>query len=268
VGIAEQNLVGVATGLALEGFRTFAYAIAPFITMRAYEQIRNSLALLCVHRELNVNLVGVGAGVGYDVSGPTHHCLEDLSVMRTLPNIQICSPSDAVTARKFLDYALGVNRPKYLRLDSKPLPTLYGSGEDLDFGKGFHEFRKGSGLCIVATGYMTHTALGAAAVLAADGLAPGVIDLFMLRPLDEAALFAALRGYDCVVTAEEGFVNKGGLDGLVSSILQNGGSRARFARIGFGDAFVYSLGDRRHLHAISGIDEDGMIGTIREMLRG
>ena len=94
VGIAEQNLINVSVGIALEGYKVFAYAIAPFITMRCYEQIRVNLALLSNIRKLNVNLIGVGAGYSYPVSGPTHQCYEDISIMRTMPNMQIFSPRD------------------------------------------------------------------------------------------------------------------------------------------------------------------------------
>src|SRR5258708_19783665 len=98
VGIAEQNLINVSAGLALEGYKVFAYAIAPFITMRCFEQIRVNLALLSEVRTLNVNLIGVGAGYSYVVSGPTHQCYEDLTLMRALPNMQVLSPSDHVAA--------------------------------------------------------------------------------------------------------------------------------------------------------------------------
>ena len=94
VGIAEQNLINISTGLALEGFTVYAYAIAPFLVMRAYEQIRINLSLHAQLRDVNVNLVGVGAGLSYDVSGPTHHCLEDITIMKVLPNLEVFSPSD------------------------------------------------------------------------------------------------------------------------------------------------------------------------------
>ena len=265
-GIAEQNLVGVAAGLAIEGFVSFAYAIAPFITMRAYEQIRNNLSLLSHHREVNVNLIGVGAGVSYDVSGPTHHCLEDLIVMRTLPNIHVCSPSDWVMARKFLDYAVSVSAPKYIRLDSKPVPALYDEASEIDFRKGFHVLAEGERLCIVATGFMTHTAKRVLERLSAQGRRVGLIDLFMLRPMDSDAFFEALKGYDRVITIEEGFIDKGGLDSLVSSILFSKKARVLFDRIGFGDSFVFSLGDLRRLHAVCGMDEDGIMERALGML--
>ena len=127
VGIAEQNLINISTGLALEGFTVYAYAIAPFLTMRAYEQIRVNLALHAQLKEININLIGVGAGLSYDVSGPTHHCLEDITIMRTLPNLIVFSPSDWILAQKFVDYSIKVKKPKYLRFDGKPLPQIYRS---------------------------------------------------------------------------------------------------------------------------------------------
>ena len=125
VGIAEQNLINVATGLALEGFIVYAYAIAPFLVMRAYEQIRNNLSLLSHMKDVNVNIIGVGAGLSYDVSGPTHHCIEDLTLIRALPNIQLFSPSDWKLAKKFIEYSIKVNNPKYIRFDGKPVSGIY-----------------------------------------------------------------------------------------------------------------------------------------------
>src|SRR5436190_13891823 len=130
VGIAEQNLINVSAGLALEGFKVFAYAIAPFITMRCFEQIRVNLALLSEVRELNVNLIGVGAGYSYVVSGPTHQCYEDLTLMRALPNMQVLSPSDHVAAAALASRCRARPGPKYVRLDAQVLPVLY---DEADF---------------------------------------------------------------------------------------------------------------------------------------
>ncbi len=121
VGIAEQNLINVATGLALEGFIVYAYAIAPFITMRCYEQIRVNVAILSQVRPMNINFIGVGAGVSYAMSGPTHHCLEDLSIMNTLPNMEVFSPADYVTAQAHVKRTLNLKQPKYIRFDAKPM---------------------------------------------------------------------------------------------------------------------------------------------------
>ena len=139
VGIAEQNLINVATGFALEGFVVYAYGIAPFVTMRAYEQIRINLSQLSQTREVNVNLIGVGAGLSYDFTGPTHHCLEDLGIMRLLPNLVLFSPSDSATIDAFVDYSIITKKPKYLRLGGKALPDISFTHSDIDMSKGFRE---------------------------------------------------------------------------------------------------------------------------------
>ncbi len=147
VGIAEQNLINVATGLALEGFTVYAYAIAAFLSMRAYEQIRVNLSFHAqLKKEINVNLIGAGAGASYDLSGPSHHCFEDLSIIRTLPNLVIFSPSDWVLAKHFIDYSLKVKQPKYIRFDGKPLPKIYADPKDINWGYGFKETKRGKEL--------------------------------------------------------------------------------------------------------------------------
>ncbi len=263
VGIAEQNLISISTGLALEGFTVYAYAIAPFLTMRAYEQIRIDLSLHAQLKEINVNLVGVGAGLSYDVSGPTHHCLEDITIMRALPNFTIFSPSDWKLTEKFIDYSIQIKKPKYLRLDGKALPHIYDSIEDFEMMNGFKELVKGERICLVSTGYMTHSALKAANLLRDKRLSVGVIDLFMLKPLDEERLFETMSGYEQVITLEEAFINKGGLDSLVANILTRNGSNVRLKRMGFEDAHVFDMGSREHLHKLNHLDVESILQTIK-----
>jgi transketolase len=179
VGIAEQNLINVSAGLALEGYKVFAYAIAPFITMRCFEQIRVSLALLSKVRPMNVNLIGVGAGYSYVVSGPTHQCYEDITLIRALPNFQLMSPADHVTAGLTFDRCVSEMGPKYLRLDAQVLPVVYVDAAP-NIEDGFHVHRQGGAVCLVATGYMLHTAIVVADRLLASGVKVGIIDLFDL----------------------------------------------------------------------------------------
>lgn len=266
VGIAEQNLINVSTGLALEGYTVYAYAIAPFLIMRAYEQIRVNLSLHAQLKEINVNLIGVGAGLSYDVSGPTHHCLEDISIMRTLPNITVFSPSDWILAQKFIDYSIRVKKPKYIRFDGKPLAQIYEDINDATLKNGFCEIKKGSEICLVSTGYMTHRAVNAANMLAEDNISVGVIDAFLLKPVNEVLLFNAIKQYKCIITLEEAFINKGGLDSLVSCILNSKNSNIRLRRMGFEDAFVFDIGSRDYLHKLNNLDEDGIIKNIKKIL--
>lgn len=265
VGIAEQNLINIATGLALEGFSVYAYAIAPFLTMRAYEQIRVNLSLHAQLKQININLIGVGAGLSYDVSGPTHHCLEDISIMMTLPNIDIFSPSDWVLAEEFFDYSLNIKKPKYMRLDSKPMPAIYKDKAKIDWGKGFCELKSGVKVCLIATGFMVHQALRAAENLRAENINIGVFDIFLLKPLNADSLLEALSKYEHVITLEEAFINKGGLDSLISAILGNKGQNKRLIRMGFNDRYVFEVGDRQYLHKRNNLDEGAIVSNIRKV---
>jgi len=268
VGIAEQNLISVATGLALEGYVVYAYGIAPFLSMRCYEQIRINLALLAQTRPLNVNLISVGAGISYDVSGPTHHCIEDLSIIRTLPNITVFSPSDWVLAKRCVEYSVRVCQPKYLRFDGKLLPGLYDEAQLEEFDKGFAELALGDQVCLVSTGYVTHQALRMRDALRARGVTVGVIDVYLLRPLDESAFAAALARYKTVLTMEEGFVGKGGLDSLVTTLASRHGLPVRCQGFGFSDTYHFENGDRRSLQQLYGFDEDLIMASAVDACKG
>lgn len=264
VGIAEQNLINVSTGLALEGFTVYAYAIAGFLTMRAYEQIRTNLALSSQYKQINVNLIGVGTGVSYDMSGPSHHCLEDLAIMRTLPNIVLFSPSDWLIAEKFVDFTINTKCPKYIRLDGKPLPRIYEKNANFEWEKGGCELVKGDDICIVSTGYMTHKALKVAKELQVNNHNIGVIDVFLLKPINEEALFNILKKYKFVITIEETFINKGGLDSLISDILRCRKADIKLMSLGFEDRYIFKSGNRDFLSEISHFGEKDIIKAIEE----
>jgi transketolase len=261
VGIAEQNLINVATGLALEGFSVYTYAIAPFITMRAYEQARVNLAVSSQIRPVNVTMIGLGGGVSYVVSGPTHHCLEDLAIMRLLPNMSVYCPSDWVVAAQLVDHTRTTIGPKYIRFDGKALPALYTDPAAIDLQKGFAQMASGTNICQVSTGFMTHRALK----VAQERPGVAVIDMFSLKPCDETALAAALAPYSHVITMEEGFINNGGLDSLVTKVVREHELRCRQHPFGFNDRYVFELGSRDHLHAINSMDEAAVIKLIDDL---
>ncbi|MDO8412442.1 MAG: transketolase C-terminal domain-containing protein [Gallionellaceae bacterium] len=266
VGIAEQNLINVSAGLALEGFKVFAYAIAPFITMRCYEQIRVNLALLSKVRSINVNLIGVGAGYSYVVSGPTHQCYEDLTVIRALPNMRIFSPADQVVAASLPAKCLASNGPKYLRLDAQVLPVLYGAAAP-DFDLGFYEHKQGEKVCLLATGYMVHTALKVADKLAASGVSVGVIDLFDLCSFSEDQLQSMLASYQGVVTMEEGFRGRGGMDAMMFDYIARRGMDIRMLNIGVEGEYHFELGERNVLHEKVGIGVAAVTEKVGRFMR-
>ncbi len=266
VGIAEQNLINVSAGLALEGYKVFAYAIAPFITMRCYEQIRTNLALLSEVRPINVNLIGVGAGYSYVVSGPTHQCYEDITVMRALPNIRIFSPADQVMAAALPSRCLESIGPKYLRLDAQVLPVLYET-VPVTFDSGFHVHRAGVKICLLATGYMVHTALKVADRLAASGLSVGVVDLFDLSEFSEDQLQSVLSPYGGVVTMEEGFRGRGGLDAMMFDYILRRKIGIRILNIGVEAKYRFELGERTVLHEKVGIGPESVMKSIESFIQ-
>lgn len=266
VGIAEQNLINVSAGLAIEGYKVFAYAIAPFITMRCYEQIRVSLALLSVVRPINVNLIGVGAGYSYVVSGPTHQCYEDLSIMRALPNVHVYSPADHIAAAALFDECVANSGPKYLRFDAQVLPVLYGERSP-NVRRGFEVHHDRGLVCLLATGYMVHTALRIANRLARAGINVGVIDLFDITGFDEVRLLAALRPYGGIVTMEEGFRGRGGLDAMMFNLAANRDLAAPILNIGVEGAYSFELGTRSELHEQVGIGENAAFKSVEKFLQ-
>ena len=177
VGIAEQQAILVATGLALGGMKAFVYGIGPFVTYRCYEQVRLDLAAMNVP----VTVVGVGAGMSYEESGPTHHTTEDISCLRALPNLAITNCSDSVMAAAMAEHSLGMDRPHYVRLDRQAFPAIYGQGED--FSQGLEVVRPGGTVFLVATGNMVHSAMALAEEMKGHGLHLGVVDVYRF-PID------------------------------------------------------------------------------------
>ncbi|MCQ8102493.1 hypothetical protein NP590_00130 [Methylomonas sp. SURF-2] len=257
VGIAEQNLINVSAGLALEGFTVFAYAIAPFITMRCYEQIRVSLALLSEARPINVNLIGVGAGYSYVVSGPTHQCYEDLTLMRAMPNFQVFSPADHITAGALFERCLSSTGPKYLRFDAQILPVIYEQAAP-DLQLGFHVHRRGKHACLLATGYMLHTALKVADILEKSGIVPGLIDLVDIMRFDEERLADELAGYQGLVSLEEGFRGRGGVDAMLFDFLTRRELPLKLLNLGVEGGYRFELGTRAELHEQVGIGPEAV----------
>lgn len=266
VGIAEQNLINVSSGLAIEGYKVFAYAIAPFITMRCYEQIRVNLALLSEVRTMNVTLIGVGAGYSYVVSGPTHQCYEDLTIMRALPNIAIYSPSDHITAAALFDQCVTNKGLKYLRLDAQVLPIVYKSTAP-DLSHGFNVHRSGAAVCFVATGYMLHTAFKVADQLAESGINVGVIDLFDISRFSADQLEAALVPYASIVTMEEGFRGRGGVDSMMFEFIARRGMKTCMLNIGVEGGYRFELGTRNELHEQVGIGTRAVSRSVTEFMQ-
>jgi len=254
VGIAEQNLVNVATGLALEGFTVYAYAIAPFITMRCYEQIRVNVSVLSHARPMNINFIGVGAGVSYAMSGPTHHCLEDLSIMKTLPNMEVFSPSDYMTAEAYVDRTLAIKKPKYIRFDAKPMIALEDNIKD--FNNGFRVLQKGQKLAIISTGYMSQKAMEIV-----KDFDITLIDLYFINNYDKSKLKETLKEIDTIITIEEAFKSCGGLDAEINFNFKD----KKIINLGFEKKYTFEIGSREFVHEENGIGKNDIIKQIEKL---
>jgi transketolase len=223
--------------------------------MRCYEQIRVSLALLSEVRSMNVNLIGVGAGYSYVVSGPTHQCYEDITLMRALPNFRLLSPADHVTAAALFDHCISSKGPKYLRLDAQILPTIYENAPP-NIDVGLHIHNKGEAVCLIATGYMLHTAIAVSRQLGESGIKVGVVDLFDISNCSEEFLHEIVSSYKGIVTMEEGFRGRGGLDSKLFEFIARRNMPQRILNIGVEGGYRFELGSRVELHEQVGIGPD------------
>lgn len=260
VGIAEENMVAVATGLALEGKKVFIYAIMPFVTSRCYEMIKVDLSLMNVP----VTVVGVGAGFSYDDSGPTHHSTEDIAIMRTLPNMTILSPSDIFMTAKFADMSCSMRGPNYVRLDREVLPVIYRKSDK--FTDGLANLKSGDDVCIVSTGNMVHAALTAAVNLKKRSISAAVIDLYRPKPINSKALLKSVSGSKRVVTLEEQLIS-GGLGSAVVEILSDSGNRIPVKRIAIPDKYYYAYGGRKNIQQLCNIDAESVTKQIADWVK-
>ena len=266
VGIAEQNLINITAGLAIEGYKVFAYAIAPFITMRCFEQIRVSLALLSEVRPMNVSLIGVGAGYSYVVSGPTHQCYEDITIMRALPNFQVLSPADHITTASLFDSCIKTNGLRYLRLDAQVQPVLYPLKPPVTTD-GFYLHEKGEDVCFIATGFMVHTAFKIAEKVRESGFKVGIIDIFDLTNFSNEKLKEVLESYSRVVSMEEGFSGRGGLDSMLFEFIAKNKLDLKALSVGVEPGYSFELGSREELHEKVGIGVQSALKKIQPFMR-
>ncbi len=215
MGIAEANMVGVAAGLATCGKKPFVNSFAMFAAGRAWEQVRNSVA----YPGLNVKVVGSHGGLSVGEDGATHQCIEDLAIMRAIPNMTVLCPCDGNEMKQAVKALLDYDGPAYLRLGRLAVETVTDQVEGYEFqiGKGVL-LRDGQDVTVVAVGMMVQMALTAADILAEEGISVRVIDMHTIKPLDTEILLAAARDTGCIVTSEEANI-VGGLGSAVSEYL-------------------------------------------------
>jgi len=262
-GVAEQNMIGLAVGMALSGKVVFTYSIANFGTLRCLEQIRNDV---CYHRA-NVKVVAVGCGLAYGNLGVTHHASEDVAIMRALPNMTVVAPGDPIEARLGTRAVVALDGPAYLRLGRAGEPVVHADEPALVLGRAI-TMREGSDLTLIASGSMLATADRIAAQLAEKGLSVRLLSMHTIKPLDREAIVRAATETRFVFTLEEHSI-EGGLGGAVAEVMAElDGSRAMLKRIGLRPQFNAVVGDQKYLKSLHGLDEEGVMKTIQPIIAG
>ena len=261
IGIAEQNLVGVAAGIASTGKKVFAVSPACFLTARSFEQIKNDVA----YSDNPVSLIGISAGVSYGALGSTHHSLHDFAALRAVNNLIIVAPADNYETEAAIKLAAALPKPVYLRFGKKTMPLLPNLDPDFEFGKG-RVIRRGKDLAIIATGETVYPALKAAEKLWAEHqLEVEVISMHTIKPLDYQLLKRLSSTVKAIITVEEHSVY-GGLGEACASYLIQNDYNGVFKIMGIPDEYTVT-GSQHEIFNHYGISEDGITETAIKLLK-
>jgi transketolase len=260
-GVAEQNMTGMAAGIALCGNTVFTYSIANFATLRCLEQIRNDVC----YNEANVKIVAVGGGLAYGTQGYTHHAVEDLAIMRALPNMTVVAPCDPVEARLATRALVELKGPAYLRLGKAGEPVVHREIPRFEIGKAI-KLRDGDDVALIATGGMVRDTLLAADLLKAEGIEATVLSMHTIKPIDRDALANALERTRAIFTIEEHTIN-GGLGGAVAeAIAEMATTGFTFARLGLPEQFRAPAASQEWLRREARISPDQLALSIKHSL--
>lgn len=259
-GVAEQNMTGLAAGIAMTGGIVFTYSIANFPVLRCLEQIRNDV---CYHNA-NVKVVAVGGGLAYGSQGYTHHGVEDLGVMRILPHMAVIAPGDPVEARLATRAMAAYEGPAYLRLGKAREPVVHESDPVFELGKAIM-MREGRDVAIFSTGTMLHTAVEGASELESRGYSVHLASMPFLHPFDREAVLQAARHVKHIITVEEH--GPGGLSSAVAEVLAEHGSPARLAPLRLRQEALKHAGSQEELRAEQGLSVEGLVRCALKLLR-
>lgn len=260
VGIAEQNAMSVAAGLAFTNHHVFVLGIANFVTLRCFEQIKIDIAAM----KMPVTILASATGYFYGEDGVTHHMTNNLALMRTLPGFTIWSPSSFFMAASLIHQAYEISGPSYLYFDRGPFYPLEKSEEN--FLSGARLLKLGKDMLIVTTGIMIGEAIKIAEELAKNNVHAGVLDLYRLKPLNKKFLLELLKEAKRIVTLEEHTV-AGGLGGIICEFLAENNLLLPVKIFGIPDTFRYEIGNRAHLRSLDGIDVLHVVKNIKNWLK-
>ena len=261
VGIAEQNMMGIAAGLAKGGLIPFVSTMAIFATMRAGEQVRTDIA----YQNLPVKIIATHAGISFGHAGTTHHCTEDFAIMRAIPNMTVICPADGIETSKAVQACIDIPGPVYVRIGRGFEPPCYESDDyEYEVGKAI-TMREGTDFTIICCGIAVLQALNAAKTLAEnDGLSVRVINMHTIKPIDREAIVQAVLDTRRILTVEEHNIY-GGLGDAVGSVIAESGKGCIFRKHGMMDVFS-EIGYAEDLYAYYGFDSNGIVDKVREMM--
>lgn len=263
VGIAEANMIGVAAGLAISGKKVYVYSIIPFVTMRCFEQIRIDLC----YQNLNVNLVGVGGGLSYGSAGATHHAIEDIAIMRTLPNMRVICPGDPFETENAVEQVVNMEGPAFIRLNKNNEARLYDENNTIfKIGKGI-KVLQGNNISIITTGNMLEQCISIAQKLKKVGYGINLISMHTIKPIDKEIIKECIDSTKYIFTVEEHNII-GGLGSAVSEVIVlNMYKQITFKAFGIPDTYANCAGNRDYFRKIYNIDEETIYKTILEIVQ-
>lgn len=262
IGIAEQNMIGIASGLAMSGKIVFVYSLANFPTLRCVEQIRNDA---CYHNA-NVKIVASGAGLTYGPLGVTHHVTEDLAIMRALPNMTVIAPADPIESASATRAAAEWAGPCYLRLAKTGDPVIHETAPDFQIGRAI-TVREGNDTTLIASGGILYDVVQAARQLEQKGIEARVLSMHTVKPLDAEAVLAAARETRAIITIEEHNII-GGLGSAVAEVLAESDiAPIAFRRMGIADCFCSQVGSQKYLRQAYSLTVDDIINQAIYLLQ-
>jgi transketolase len=259
-GMAEQNIIGIAAGLALSGMKVFVYSIVPFITLRCFEQIKVDVC----SQNIDVTVIGIGGGFAYGTAGATHYSIEEIAAMRALPNMKIVVPSNPTEAKLLTKEVINTGGPAYIRI---------GRGKEADFSIPYTPkigtagvLTSGGDITIISSGTIVSEAIKVAEMLEKEGISTEVINMHTIKPLDEEIIKERAGKMKAIFTLEEHNV-LGGLGGAVAEVLSELPERPIFKRFGIPDMWPETVGTQEYLRDITGISAEKVVESISEILK-
>jgi transketolase len=258
-GISEQHMIDLASGLALDGNKVYVYAMAPFITLRCLEQIKCSLAMM----NLPVTIIAVGVGLGYADAGPTHYLNEDISIMNSIVNLDISSPSDGNSTKFLAQQTIENPKLRLIRMERNGLNDIYNEGYNFN-NQGFENLYKGKDICILSCGYMLHRAKEVYHLLIKENIKISVYDVINIKPLSEK-LINEISNYEKIITIEEQTLHGGFGSIIVHNLSTKGINNKKIKCLGLEDKYYFQNGGREFLLNESGLSSQKIADVVKSL---